>query len=336
METKQNYAENLLFSIFNMMTNGAKKNDEQCETVKQNKKKEQIEKLPDESKAVEITKNVKEPQIQKLKAENDQKITMQDRKVSIVVPVTKQEKICPVKVLPSNIKINNQSNSNEKNIKKNISKEEEHRLMHFVEHLRSLNVNFNSLIRNKNTGLYELNIVQNNGNNLRISADITGLLYDDNIKFFINPIANGTIVPIKPGDEYSLKVIYMTKESMEAIVNCKQIPTRFFIPNTLFNLNRFLDLKTLKENNPKNREKVFELAAKVLSDDDIINGIMKATDGKKFRFAFCRYMNNNEFSIVSSKRNKLSGLSKEKLKTSKEVWINIKDKNVELTTKDCK
>ena len=95
-------------------------------------------------------------------------------------------------------------------------------------------------------------------------------------------------------------------------------------------------MKTLKENDPKNREKVFELAAKVLSDDDIINGIMKATDGNKFRFAFCRYMNNNEFSIVSSKRNKLSGLSKEKLKTLKEVWINIKDKKVELTTKDCK
>lgn len=246
--------------------------------------------------------------------ETEQKITARNRKV------------CPVKVVPTDkktvaIKVNNKDTKKEK-VKKD--KDEEHRLHHFIEHLNNLNIQYTD-IKRSDTGLYELNIVLANGQPFKISADINGLLYSDDIKFFIGHI--------NPGDEYVNPAIMMTKESLYAVLNGKKIPDKYIISESLFTLNKVLDMQTLKEKDRKKREKIFEKTARAISDPEIYNAILKASNGEAFRFAFCRYMNENEFSIVSSRRNLSSNLSNDKLIVSKEIWINIKDDNVQLKTK---
>lgn len=272
--------------------------------------------------------------------------TSSDKKVDIKIDQVKKtedyitakiRKTCPVRVFPT-VKsdkslFNKQEDTKkeqsvESNIKKiNDVKEEEHRLYHFVQHLRELKVNHTPPMRMP-TGLYELDIIQNNGNPVKISTDISGLLYSDDIKFFLGHI--------NPGDEYSNPAIMMTKNSINSIINGVNISEKYIINESLFNLNKVLDLQTLKEKDKTKRSKVFELAAKAISDPDIYQGILKASGNEAFRFAFCRYMNEKEFSIVSSKRNLSSNLTDDKLLVTKEIWINIKGNNVQLITKECK
>lgn len=243
------------------------------------------------------------------KSEND-KITMQTRKT------------CPVKVLTKEEK--NTIKAESKNV--NADKEEQHRVNHLINYLTNAKVAFTKPNKMP-TGLYEMNIIQANGSHVTISVDINGLLYSDEIKFFLGKIL--------PGEEYIKPTIMMTDESITALVRGEQIPTKFFITEQLFTLNKVLDLQTLKEKDPKKRAKVFKTVAKAISDKDIYDGILKAANGEPYRFAFARYINENEFSIVSSKRNLSSNLTDDKLLTSKEIWIKIKDKDVKLTTKSC-
>ena len=276
--------------------------EEPKEEVKE-EPKEEVKQEPKEEVKEEVKVKVNTSKKSK-KSFNDDKIGMQNRKV------------CPVK-----IPIKKKSTNN--NIENN--KEEEHRLYHFVEHLRSMNINFNPPKRMP-TGLYELDLYQiNKGVYVKLSFDIDGLLYSDDIKFFIGHV--------NPGEEYVKPAIIMTKKSLEAVINNNPIPAKYYVNETLFNLNKVLDMQSLKEKDPEKRSKVFEIVGKAISDPDIYNGILKASNGEAFRFAFCRYVSTDEFSIVSSKRNLSSNLSNDRLRVSKEIWINIKDKNVELITK---
>lgn len=284
-------------------------------------KKEEAEKdttkKETEAPKVEIPVKEKKTKTVNYKIKDDDKITMQDRK------------ICPVKVpvASKNNNVNTTEHSSFKGKKITDVKEEEHHLSHLVEHLRTLNVNFTPPKRMP-TGLYELDLIQMNGNPVRLSFDINGQLYSNEIKFFFGRV--------NPGEEYMKPAIMMTRASIEAIVKGSNIPNKYYISESLFNLNKVLDLQTLKETDKKKRGMVFEKAAKVISDPDIYNGIIKAANGEAFRFAFCRYNSTDDFSLVSSKRNLSSNLTDDKLRVSKEIWINVKGRDVQLTTKNYK
>lgn len=291
----------------------AKERKENINTKKEDVKEQQKETKTEEKKKditeVEVPIKKKKTSRVTFQMKDDDKITMQNRKV------------CPVKV-----PVRGQTNKVEADSKKiEDVKEEEHRLSHLVEHLRNLNVNFTAPQR-MSTGLYELDLIQMNGNAVLLSFDINGLLYSDEIKFFIGRV--------QPGEEYMKPAIMMTRKSIEAIINGVNIPKKYYISENLFNLNKVLDLQTLKEKDKKKRAKVFELAAKVISDPDIYDGILRASNGEAFRFAFCRYNSTDNFSLVSSKRNLSSNLTNDKLLVSKEIWINVNGRDIELITKN--
>lgn len=242
----------------------------------------------------------------------EQKITVQARKS------------CPIKILSKEEKEKVKETKREKlDI---LNDEGFHHLSHFIEYLRNAGIQYSKPVK-MDTGLYEI-VIYSNGRQLPISVDVDGLLYCDEIKFFIGQV--------RPGEEYVKHPIMLTKEVLECLRNNTQIPAKYYIPDSLFNLNKVLDLQTLKEKDSKKREATFEHAAKAISDKDIYAAIVKAANGEPFRFAFCRYSSPEEFSIVSSKRNLSSNLSKDKLVVSKELWINYKDKKVDFSTKKAK
>ena len=230
----------------------------------------------------------------------------------------KDRKICPVKVTPTkgvSIKVEPTNTNIEPEEMTQEMKDEQHRLHHLVSHLRNAGVQF-SAPRRMSTGLYELEVIQLNGNPVTISVDNSGILYHGEIKFWL-----GRMIP---GDEYMKAAILMTKTSLECVVRGQQIPARYFISEQMFNLNKVLDMRTLKVTNETDRIKVLEKAAKVIGDEDVYNYIIKAANGEPFRFAFCRYQSVDEFSLVSSKRNTSSNLVDDKLHVSKEIWLNVK------------
>lgn len=249
----------------------------------------------------------------KSEKEEEQKITVQARKS------------CPIKILSKEEKLKATKRNQEEKLDL-LHDEGFHHLSHFINYLRDAGIQYSEPVK-RDTGLYEI-IIQNNGRQLPISVDVDGLLYCDEIKFFIGKV--------RPGEEYIKYPILLTKEVLECLKNNVQIPVKYYITESLFNLNKVLDLQTLKEKDPKKREATFEHAAKAISDKDIYNAIVKAANGEPFRFAFCRYSSPEEFSIVSSKRNLSSNLAKDKLAVSKELWINYKDKKVDFSTKKAK
>lgn len=249
----------------------------------------------------------------KSEKEEEQKITVQARKS------------CPIKILSKEEKLKATKRNQEEKLDL-LHDEGFHHLSHFINYLRDAGIQYSEPVK-RETGLYEI-IIQNNGRQLPISVDVDGLLYCDEIKFFIGQV--------RPGEEYIKYPILLTKEVLECLKNNVQIPVKYYITESLFNLNKVLDLQTLKEKDPKKREATFEHAAKAISDKDIYNAIVKAANGEPFRFAFCRYSSPEEFSIVSSKRNLSSNLAKDKLAVSKELWINYKDKKVDFSTKKAK
>lgn len=240
----------------------------------------------------------------------EQKITMQDRRE------------CPVKVLSKEEKV--AIKKKDDHHKHGEQHELEHHLQHFVQHLRDANIEFTAPVRVP-TGLYELCVINKNNQQVLISADIDGILYDNAIKFFIGRVL--------PGEEYSKKCFLLTKSSAEALKSGSLLPEKCSIPENLFILNRVVDLQTLKEKDEKKREATFKTVANIISDSDFYNGILKAANGEPYRFAFSRYTSPTDFSIVSSSRNLSSNLTNDHLNVSKEIWINVKDENVSLTTK---
>lgn len=283
----------------------------------------QVSKQESKVEAKTETKDSKENSSSKQETKEVKVKAKKEEKAKVDVITLANRSTCPVKVLTMEEK----EALKKKESKAVKNKDEEHRLQHLIHHLNDSGIQFTKPVK-MNTGLYEFNIIQTNGNMVPISVDNDGLLYSEEIKFYIGHM--------NPGDEYDNKqCFYMTKESLEALKNAQQIPERFIVPEETFILNKLVDLRTLKEKDQKKRAEVFKRVAKIMSDKDLYNGILKAANGEPFRFAFSRYTSENEFSIVSSKRNHLSNLSDEKLNVSKEIWINFKDNKVDLKTKSC-
>ena len=243
------------------------------------------------------------------KKSSESKITLQNRMECPVHVMTREEKDAKKK---------------SKNIE--LIKDEEHRLDHLVHHLYENKIVFTQPKKTK-TGLYETSITQVNGNVVPVSIDNNGLLYSDEIKFFIGQM--------KPGDEYESNrpCFYMTRESLEALKQGQIIPEKYMIPQELFILNKLVDLTSLKEKNPQKRMNTFKNVSKIFTDKEIFDSIIKNANGGPYRFAFCRYKSPDEFSLTSSGRNLLSNLSDEKQKVTKEQWINFKNNKVDLKVK---
>lgn len=283
------------------------------------KKKEEVLTLPiptQEKPKEEKTKSV--PVQEKVKVKPSKSEKKEEQKITV-----QARKSCPIKILSKEEKLKATKREEKLDI---LNDEGFHHLSHFIEYLRNAGLQYSQPVK-MDTGLYEI-VIYNNGRQLPISVDVDGILYCDEIKFFLGQV--------RPGEEYVKHPIMLTKEVLECLKNNTQIPAKYYIPDSLFNLNKVLDLQTLKEKNPKKREETFAHAAKAISDKDIYNAIIKAANGEPFRFAFCRYSSPEEFSIVSSKRNLSSNLAKDKLAVSKELWINYKDKKVDFSTKKAK
>ena len=242
------------------------------------------------------------------KKSSESKITLQNRMECPVHVMTREEKDA------------------KKKSKKEVSKDEEHRLEHLVHHLYENKMIF-SEPRKMPTGLYETSITQINGNVIPISIDNDGLLYSDEIKFFIGHMS--------PGDEYepTRPCFYMTRESLEALKQGQIIPEKYMVPQELFILNKLVDLASLKEKDPQKRSETFRNVSRIFTDKETFNAILKNANGESYRFAFCRYKSPDEFSLTSSGRNLLSNLSDEKQKVTREQWINFKNNKVDLKVK---
>ena len=310
-------------------------------TVKETKVVKEESKPTSEEKKKEEMLTLPMPIQEEPKEEKAKPVTTQEKKKEKVKPSTKAEKSsekkeeqkitvqarksCPIKILSKEEKEKVKATKREEKLDI-LNDEGFHHLSHFIEYLRNTGIQYSKPVK-MDTGLYEI-VIYSNGRQLPISVDVDGLLYCDEIKFFIGQV--------RPGEEYVKHPIMLTKEVLECLRNNTQIPAKYYINDSLFNLNKVLDLQTLKEKDPKKREATFEHAAKAISDKDIYNAIVKAANGEPFRFAFCRYSSPEEFSIVSSKRNLSSNLAKDKLAVSKELWINYKDKKVDFSTKKAK
>ena len=147
--------------------------DDKTKEAEGEKVKADSSKKETEAPKVEVPVKEKKTKTVNYKIKDDDKITMQDRK------------ICPVKVpvASKNNNVNTTEQSSFKGKKITDVKEEEHHLSHLIEHLRTLNVNFTPPKRMP-TGLYELDLIQMNRNPVRLSFDINGQLYSNEIKFF--------------------------------------------------------------------------------------------------------------------------------------------------------
>ena len=128
--------------------------------------------------------------------------------------------------------------------------------------------------------------------------------------------------------EYSSKPIILNDTTLKCILENKQIDPKYYVPEDLVKLNGVLNITSLKETDKKKREKVLDKAFR--SIEAMNEEILKISAKEPVRFAFAKYKNENEFSLVSSKRNLVSNLSSEKLNTTKEIWIHIKDKDITL------
>lgn len=253
------------------------------------------------------SKKEKQEEKKEEKKSSDSKITLENRME------------CPVHVM-----------TNEEAVKKykkvELNKDEQHRIKHLVHHLHENGLVFTEP-QKMSTGLYETNITQTNGNVVPVSIDNDGKLYSDEIKFFIGQM--------KPGDEYepTRPCFYMTKDSLAALKNGQMIPEKYMIPQELFILNKLVDLTSLKEKDTQKRMNTFKNVSKIFTDKETFDAILKNANGGPYRFAFCRYSSPDEFSLTASSRNRLSNLSDEKQRVSREQWINYKDKKIDLKVK---
>ena len=246
----------------------------------------------------------------------------EDKKSSESKNITLENRMeCPVHVAT-----NEEATAKKKSKKVELSDDDTHRLEHLVHHLYENKVVFTQP-QKMSTGLYETHITQTNGNVVPVSIDNDGRLYSNEIKFFIGHM--------NPGDEYESyrPCFYMTRESLEALKQGQIIPEKYMIPQELFILNKLVDLTSLKEKNPQKRMNTFKNVSKIFTDKETFDAILKNANGGPYRFAFCQYSSPDEFSLTASSRNRLSNLSTEKQRVSREQWINYKDKKIDLKVK---
>lgn len=271
-----------------------------------------------EKTSKDAKKSGKEEKPEEKKSSNVEK--KEDKKSSEKITLENRME-CPVHVTT-----NEEATAKKKSKKVELSDDDTHRLEHLVHHLYENKMVF-SEPRKMPTGLYETSITQINGNVIPISIDNDGLLYSDEIKFFIGHMS--------PGDEYEpiRPCFYMTRESLEALKQGQIIPEKYMVPQELFILNKLVDLASLKEKDPQKRSETFRNVSRIFTDKETFNAILKNANGESYRFAFCRYKSPDEFSLTSSGRNLLSNLSDEKQKVTKEQWINFKNNKVDLKVK---
>lgn len=235
-------------------------------------------------------------------AEEDDKITMSDRKS------------CPVKVVPmENKKVNVKTG-------KDTNKFDE-TLTQFINELDAKGIKFKGAKR-VDTGLVEVKLIKADGNVAVISVDIDNKIYGIGYNIFFI----GKIPALAEYD--NSKPIILNDDTINAIINNIPIEEKFYVPENFVIMNRLVDMTSLKETNMKKREKVLTKAAKAL--ETLNDEIVKTANNEPFRFVFAKYESENKFSLVSSKRNLVSNLSKNKLNTEKEIWIHVDRDDVTL------
>lgn len=253
----------------------------------------------------------KKDNIVEINVKPDDVINMEDRK------------ICPVQVIPAKeepvvIDVTG------KKEKVNMSDEG---VAHISSHLMAMGANLKDA-RRVSTGLIEADIVQNDGNIITITIDddnrIYGLPYHI---FFIGKISSD--FPY----EYQSMPIMLTEETINGIINHNyNFEKRYYVPEKYLILNRLIDLTSLKENNKNKRKKMLEKLAKVFTafNDDIV----RAANGDEYRFTVVKYKSYKDFTIVSSKKNRISNIGNRNLNATKEIWIKSNNNgNVDLFTK---
>lgn len=243
-----------------------------------------------------------EPAVIKVKPSNGDVINMAERKT------------CPVEVVA------NKSKESLVKVGKEKKSEFDESLNLFMADLDNKGIKFSGAKRVA-SGLVEVKLIQNNGNIVIISVDIDNKIYGAGyVVFFIGKVpAFG---------EYNSTPIVLNDQTINAVINNVQIDPKFYVPENLVILNRMVDITSLKETNKKKREKVLAKTAKAL--ETLNDEIVQAAAGEPFRFSFAKYKSEDNFALVSSKRNVVSNLSDEKLITDKEIWIKVEKESATL------
>lgn len=281
--------------------------------VKEDKKICPVEALPEpiEVKDVKIIQKEDVPSNAKVISEPVEVKTVKENKIAM-----SDRRTCPVKV-----KTTKSSNKIHVGTKKIPNAKEDESLNHLINDLTNMSINFAN-VKRMPTRLVELDLIQFDGTPVKISVDVDNVLYGDDTRIFY-------IGRMNPMDEYSKPAFIFTFEAINSIVNKRYINKNLYVPEGFQILNRMVDFTTLRENDKTERDKVLQKTAKVI--EKMNEEIIQNANGEPFRFAFAKYESDDKFTIVSSKRNRISNLAKNTLLTSKEIWIEVNGEDINLT-----
>ena len=240
--------------------------------------------------------------------ESEDKITMESRKT------------CPVKITPT------KKETYKVKVGESLSTEEslDESLESFKAKLVEKNVKIQSLGRNPNTGLIEAVLVNKYYQSVPITADNDDILFGLGCDVFF-------FGKINPLDEYQKQPILLTDESLNAILNGVQVDPKYYVPKSVTTLASVIDTGSVHEHNVEKKKEVLDVAFKAIlkMEQDIKNVL----GDEPYRFSFVKYKNKDEFTIVSSRKNRVSNLSKQKLLTTKTITIEVHDGRADMNIK---
>lgn len=230
-------------------------------------------------------------------------------------------KTCPVKIIPTKKNVVQRINVGKSVVEENVDES----LEQFKAHLKEKSFNFTGL-RRAHTGLVELNLTCTNNQLVPISVDIDDKLFHLGVYTFF-------IGKIKPLDEYNKPAVLFTDNAITAIINGQPIDSKYYVPKELVTLVSMIDGTSLHEHNLDKKKKALDKAFKAILEFQ--EEIKSMAPNQPYRFAFTEYKDPNNFSIISSNKNRVSNLSNDKLLTSKTLKIDVKaGKNLNITVID--
>ena len=190
-------------------------------------------------------------------------------------------------------------------------------------HLNEIGARYTS-IKRVPTGLIEVVLIQVNGQPIPITVDTDDKLYGLGAYVFF-------IGKVSPLDEYKKRAILLTKESIAYVINGMPIDPKYYVPDLAVKLSSLIDTTSIHEHNAETKQKVLDKALKSIAS--VQEEIQTSIGNEPYRFVFTKYKSENDFTLVSSKKNRVSNLSDDKLHTTREIRIEVKDKNVTMNLK---
>lgn len=229
-------------------------------------------------------------------------------------------KTCPVQIVPTKSAVKKVDVTNVGKVEK---EEIDESRLRFEADLGAKGVIFEKT-RRMDTGLIEVDLVNNNGDIVTISVDVEDKLYGLGGQVFF-------IGAMHPKEEYIKQPFLLTDDSLRSVLNNLQIDKKFYVPRNWIEMESMIDTDSIREANIEKKKEVLETAYKAVMIH--LDTIKNTVGTEPFRFVFTRYKNANDFVIISSNKNRESNLGPDKILATREVKITVKDHDVKLNIK---